>query len=71
MASFRINTERMLADLDMLRSIGAVKTGVVRPAYSEADRLARIWLAQRMKQAGLEVSIDAIGNVFGLPPGTE
>lgn len=71
MASFRIDTERMLADLDMLRSIGAVKTGVVRPAYSEPDRLARIWLAQRMEQAGLEVSIDAIGNVFGLPPGTE
>lgn len=71
MASFRINTERMLADLDTLRSIGAVKTGVVRPAYSEADRLARIWLAERMEQAGLEVSIDAIGNVFGLPPGTE
>lgn len=71
MASFRINTERMLADLDMLRSIGAVKTGVVRPAYSEADRLARIWLAQRMQQAGLEVSVDAIGNVFGLPPGAE
>ena len=71
MAGFRINTQRMLADLDMLRSIGAVKTGVVRPAYSEADRLARIWLAARMEEAGLEVSVDALGNVFGLPPGNE
>lgn len=69
MASFRINTQRMLADLDTLRSIGAVETGVVRPAYSEADRLARIWLAERMEDAGLEVTVDAIGNVFGLPPG--
>lgn len=71
MASFKIDTERMLSDLDTLRSIGAVKTGVVRPAYSETDRLARIWLAERMEQAGLEVSVDAIGNVFGLPPGNE
>jgi N-carbamoyl-L-amino-acid hydrolase len=71
MAGFTIDTQRMLADLDMLRSIGAVKTGVVRPAYSEADRLARIWLAKRMEEAGLEVSVDAVGNVFGLPPGDE
>lgn len=71
MAGFTIDTQRMLADLDTLRSIGAVKTGVVRPAYSEADRLARIWLAKRMEEAGLEVSVDAVGNVFGLPPGDE
>ena len=71
MAGFRINTQRMLADLDALRSIGAVKTGVVRPAYSNDDRLARIWLTKRIKEAGLEVSVDAIGNVFGLPPGDD
>ncbi len=70
MSRFRINTERMLADLDALRRIGAVKTGVIRPAYSETDRLARIWLAERMEQAGLEVFVDAIGNVFGVPPGS-
>ena len=70
MTGFRIDTKRMLADLDMLRSIGAVQTGVVRPAYSQADRLARIWLAKRMEEAGLQVSVDVVGNVFGLPPGT-
>ncbi len=69
MTGFRIDTERMLADLDTLRGIGAVKTGVVRPAYSDADRLARIWLAERMRDAGLEVCVDTVGNVFGLPPG--
>lgn len=71
MTSFRINTERMLSDLDALRRIGAVKTGVVRPAYSEDDRLARIWLTERMEEAGLQVCVDAIGNVFGLPPGDD
>lgn len=49
MAGFTIDTRRMLADLDALRGIGAVETGVVRPAYSETDRLARAWLVERME----------------------
>ncbi len=71
MASIRIDAERLLADLDELRTIGAVGTGVVRPAYSDSDRAARAWLARRMEEAGLEVSVDAVGNVFGLPPGDD
>ncbi len=71
MASIRIDEERLLADLDELRTIGAVGTGVVRPAYSDSDRAARAWLARRMEEAGLEVSVDAVGNVFGLPPGDD
>lgn len=71
MAGIRIDTQRMLSDLDELRGIGAVETGVVRPAYSDTDRLARAWLVRRMQAAGLEVSVDAIGNVFGLPPGND
>ena len=71
MAGIRIDTQRMLSDLDELRAIGAVETGVVRPAYSEADRLGRAWLVRRMQAAGLDVSVDAVGNVFGLPPGNE
>ncbi len=69
MAGMKIDTSRMLSDLDALRAIGAVQTGVVRQAYSEADCLARSWLVQRMEAAGLEVSVDAVGNVFGLPQG--
>lgn len=64
-----VNTKRMLADLDTLRRIGQVGTGVVRQAFSPADMQARAWLAQRIEEAGLEVSIDIMGNVFGLPPG--
>lgn len=71
MAGFTIDTRRMLADLDALRGIGAVETGVVRPAYSETDRLARAWLVERMEAAGLAVCVDVIGNVFGLPPGED
>lgn len=65
----RIRPERMLADLDHLRTIGGQGTGVARRAFSDADIAARRWLAQRMTDAGLEVSVDECGNLFGLPPG--
>jgi N-carbamoyl-L-amino-acid hydrolase len=61
----------MLATLDHLRTIGGVGTGVSRPAFSDADVAARRWLAERMREAGLEVRIDPAGNLFGLPPGDE
>jgi len=61
--------ERMLRDLADLRRIGAVGTGVVRPAFSETDIAARHWLAERMREAGLTPGFDPIGNLFGLPPG--
>jgi len=67
----QINPERFLADLHTLRSFGAagVGKGVVRPAYSDADVAARQWLAQRMRDAGLHVQVDAMGNLFGLAGG--
>lgn len=68
-ATFIADSKRLLRDLDALREIGRVSTGVVRPAFSEADIDARAWLVHRMEEAGLEVSVDALGNVFGLPPG--
>lgn len=64
-----VDPARMLATLDHLRTIGAVGTGVSRPAFSDADILARRWLAERMRDAGLEVRVDLAGNLFGLPPG--
>ena len=60
-----INAERLLADLDHLRTIGAVETGVVRTALSETDMAARRWLKQRFEEAGLETTIDGVGNVLG------
>jgi N-carbamoyl-L-amino-acid hydrolase len=59
----------MLAELDELRGIGGDGKGVRRPAFSDADIEARIWLAARMKEAGLEAMVDPWGNLFGLPPG--
>ncbi|MFG6518217.1 hydantoinase/carbamoylase family amidase [Sulfitobacter sp. 1A13496] len=64
----KIDAARFLKDLHDLRAIGAagVGKGVVRPAYSAADVEAREWLAGRMRDAGLKVEVDAMGNLFGL-----
>ncbi|KIC36132.1 Zn-dependent hydrolase [Leisingera sp. ANG-M7] len=63
-----LDPQRFLDDLHKLRSFGAsgAGKGVVRQAYSDADIAARNWLAERMKDAGLEPHLDPLGNLFGL-----
>jgi len=61
----RVDGARVLADLNALRAIGAYKTGVHKPTFSEPHMLSLQWLAQRLPEAGLAASIDGIGNVLG------
>ena len=56
---------RVLADLTALRGIGAYKTGVHKPTFSEAHIRSLQWLAERLPEAGLTAEIDGIGNVLG------
>jgi N-carbamoyl-L-amino-acid hydrolase len=56
---------RVLADLHALRSIGAYKTGVHKPTFSEAHMRSLEWLTARLPEAGLAADIDGIGNVIG------
>ncbi|MFT8243889.1 Zn-dependent hydrolase [Roseomonas sp. BN140053] len=65
----RPDTDRFLADLGDLRRIGAFRTGNHRPTYSPADMEARRWLLARLAEAGLDATIDGIGNVLGRHPG--
>lgn len=67
----QIDGARFLNDLHTLREYGAagVGKGVSRPAYSTPDIAARGWLAERMRDAGLRVEMDAMGNLFGLADG--
>ncbi|MFC3125720.1 Zn-dependent hydrolase [Pseudoroseomonas globiformis] len=60
-----VDTARFLQDLYELRKIGAFKTGAHRPTYSQQDMESRRWLKTKMEEAGLEATIDGIGNVFG------
>ncbi len=59
------NGERVLADLNALRAIGAYKTGVHKPTFSEPHKQSLEWLVQKLPEAGLSATIDGIGNVFG------
>jgi N-carbamoyl-L-amino-acid hydrolase len=61
----RIDPDRLLSDLGTLRGIGARGPGVVRPAFSAADMEARRWLKRRYEEAGLQTTIDGVGNVLG------
>ena len=63
-----INPQRLMNDLKHLRTIGEYGTGVVRPAFSTKDMEARQWLLDRMGAAGLNTSMDGVGNVFGRSP---
>src|ERR1700738_4746769 len=56
---------RVLAELTALRAIGAYKTGVHKPTFSEAHMRSLEWLVQRLPEAGLAAEIDGIGNVIG------
>lgn len=57
---------RVAADLDALAAIGRVgETGVCRLAFTAEDLEARAYVIHRMRHAGLQVSVDAFGNIFG------
>jgi N-carbamoyl-L-amino-acid hydrolase len=60
-----IDGQRVVADLKRLAEFGRYKTGVHRPTYSSVDVESRHWLAEKLREAGLDPVIDGIGNVIG------
>ena len=60
-----IDGDRLLADLQRLRGFGTYETGVHRPTYSPIDMESRRWTVERMTEAGLDATLDGIGNVLG------
>src|SRR3984957_3340930 len=56
---------RVLADLNALRALGAYKTAVHRPTFSEPHLHSRQWLGRKLPEAGLAAESDGIGNVLG------
>jgi N-carbamoyl-L-amino-acid hydrolase len=55
---------RVLADLNALRAIGAYKSGVHKPTFSEPHLTSLQWLVAKLPEAGLTGAIDGIGNVL-------
>ncbi len=67
MKTIAINGQRLLNELATLGQIGADPAGgVTRPAYGATEKAARVWFTERAKEAGLEVTIDAVGNALAL-----
>jgi N-carbamoyl-L-amino-acid hydrolase len=68
----RVNGQRIVEHLQALSEFGKnPQGGVSRVAYSEADRQGREYAMRLMREAGLEVAIDAAGNIVGSRPGSE
>ncbi len=68
--NLRINGERLWDSLMALAKIGSTpKGGVCRVALTDLDRRGRDLVIQWLRDAGLAVTVDRIGNIFGRRPG--
>jgi N-carbamoyl-L-amino-acid hydrolase len=68
----KFSDRHLLDNLDALAQIGALSGGgCARLALTDEDRLGRDLVVSWMKELGLDVRIDAIGNVIGLRAGRE
>ncbi len=68
----RINPDRLMGRLDRLAEIGRTDDGsCCRLALTDEDRAGRDLVSGWMRELGLEVKVDRIGNIFGLRRGTE
>lgn len=65
-----INGDRLIARIEALAAMERKDDGTAnRLALTDADRRGRDQLVQWMREAGLEVRIDGIGNIMGLRAG--
>ena len=69
--NLRINGARLESRLQRLAEEGARPDGgVCRLALTDADKAGRDLVVSWMRELGLKISIDAIGNVVGLRRGS-
>ena len=67
MSNLTINADRLIARIEELGSLGRDAQGrLVRVAASDMDRIGRDRLVGWLEEAGLEVAVDRIGNIFGI-----
>ena len=66
----RINIERLTGTLAALGRLGETREGMQRLAFTPADIEGREYVKGLMRKAGLEVRVDAAGNIIGRREGT-
>ena len=71
-AGLHVNGDRLRDLLVALSRFGAnPEGGVSRLGFSKEDQAARGWLLERMREAGLDVWVDAAANIHGRRPGSD
>jgi N-carbamoyl-L-amino-acid hydrolase len=66
----KIDRKRLESTIEELGRVGATERGgLTRLALSDEDRRGRDLMVAWMRQAGLRVSVDQMGNIFGERPG--
>lgn len=71
-APLGVNRRRLRRRLNEISRFGSTGDGGIdRPAYGDADIAAREYVRTVMREAGLEPSVDAAGNILGRRPGAE
>jgi N-carbamoyl-L-amino-acid hydrolase len=64
--SLRVNGKRLQGSLEEMAKIGATPGGgVQRLTLTDEDKQARDLFVQWLKELGLEITIDEMGNIFG------
>ena len=72
LSALRVDAGRLVGRLRELGQVGAIEGGgCARLALTDADREGRDLVTMWMRDAGLDVTVDAIGNVVGTRPGRE
>jgi N-carbamoyl-L-amino-acid hydrolase len=67
-----IDRKRLEQSIDELGRIGATpRGGLTRLALTDEDKRGRDLMVRWMRDAGLRVTVDAMGNIFGERPGRE
>src|SRR2546422_4494059 len=67
-----IDRKRLERSIDDLGRIGETpRGGLTRLALTDEDKRGRDWIVARMREAGLRVTVDQMGNIFGERPGAE
>ncbi|HEV8475211.1 MAG TPA: Zn-dependent hydrolase [Methylomirabilota bacterium] len=68
----RIDRKRLEQTMDELGRVGETERGgLTRLALTDEDKRGRDLMVRWMREAGLRVTVDQMGNIFGERPGTE
>lgn len=70
----QVDTDRLWSLIETQGEFGGdegIPGGLNRPPLSDADKAVRDWFCDELEAAGLDVRVDAMGNIFGRREGTE